>query len=140
LGELDERQQRYLSAVTRGQRRLFVLGALVTALGAAYALWGLSQFDPRADPLVDEPFDRPVARAGEIMRGYRTGVDAILPSTKLEAFLLRELSAQTNVTGQSIVVLLRFFLGAFLATAGLVLMTVGVERGRLLALIRTLRE
>ncbi len=138
MADLDPRQQRRLAAVLRNQWRLNALGAALALLGSAYAVFGFAQFELGRNPA--GAFDRPIAELGSTLGGYKGGLDRLQASTELEVFLIKQLRFQTDVTASVMVLLLRVYMGTLALLAGLILLTVSIERGRLLALIQRLRE
>lgn len=140
MSALDERQERYLARVSAHQRRVQISGIVLALAGAAYVTWGVLQFDPAGDPTGERAFDRPIAQVGELLARYRAALRRLPADTPSEAFLMSELNSQTRVTGSVAVLLLRIFVGSLVLIAGLICLTVSVERARLLALIATLRR
>jgi uncharacterized membrane protein YphA (DoxX/SURF4 family) len=138
LGELGERQERFLRRVLRSQRPIAAIGLVVALIGAAYGFWGVLQFEPVGPPA--DAFDRPIARMGRLFERYQRALDNAPISTELERFLIGELRLRTDMTASVVVLLLRLLVATIVLTAGLVMLTVNVERQRLLALISTLRE
>ena len=137
---LIEAQDRMLGRLVRSQRPMAIAGALLALLGAAYLVWGVTRFDPRADPRVDPGFDWPVARLGFLFERGMVMVENSVPETPAEAQLLRGLTRNLNFSAGVMVLLLRIFLGTLALVSGFAIMTVVVERGRLIAMIRHLRE
>ena len=140
VSALDARQERYLASVVGHQRRVRVVGLVLALAGATYVAWGVLQFDPARDPTGERAFDRPIAQVGELLARYRAALQRLPTDTPSEAFLMSELESQTRVTASVAVVLLRIFVGTLVLVAGLICLTVSVERARLLALIATLRR
>lgn len=140
MGDLGERQARRLAIVRRNQPRLRAAGLALVLLGGAYVAFGFVSFDPGTDPAEGASFDRPIAQLGRLYAGYQAGLRTMRPSTELERWLIGQVRMQTDVTTSSMVFLLRLFVGTLVLTGGFILLTVSVERGRLLALIRTLEE
>ncbi len=140
MSALDGRQERYLARVVRNQRRVQVLGLALALAGAVYVGWGVRQFDPDAEPTSASAFDQPIARVGELLARYRAALQRLPTGTPGEAFLLSELESQTRVTASIAVLLLRILVGTLVLVAGLICLTVSVERARLLALIAALRR
>ena len=138
MADLDPRQQRRLAAVLRNQWRLNALGIALALLGSAYALFGFTQFELGRNPT--GAFDRPISELGSAFGSYQRGLDGMRSSTELETFLIEQLHFQTDVTTSVMVLLVRLYLGTLVLTLGLILLTVSIERGRLLALIQRLRE
>jgi hypothetical protein len=117
-----------------------VAGLVLAVLGASYVGWGVYHFHPERDPTAERSFDRPIARMGQLLSRYRAALRRLPPQTEQERFLLSELHGQTRITGAVAVLLLRMFVGTLVVVAGLICLTVSVERHRLLALIATLRR
>ncbi len=140
MSALDGRQERYVARVSANQRRVQLAGVVLALTGAAYLTWGVLQFDPRRDSTGERAFDRPIAQVGQLLARYRTALRRLPADTPEEAFLMSELNSQTRVTASVAVVLLRIFVGTLVLVGGLICLTVSVERGRLLALIATLRN
>lgn len=140
LSPLSERQERYLARVVGSQRPVQVAGLVLALLGSAYVAWGVFEFDPRRDPTGERSFDRPIAQVGELLAGYRAALRRVPTDTAGEAFLMSELHSQTRVSASIAVLLLRILVGTLVLVAGLICLTVSVERARLLALIATLRR
>ena len=138
MADLNPRQLRRVAAVLRNQWRLNALGVVLALLGCAYALFGFARFELGRNPA--GAFDRPIAELGNALGGYQGGLDGMQTSTELEVFLIEQLHFQTNVTASVMVLLLRLYVGTLALLAGLILLTVSIERGRLLALIERLRE
>jgi hypothetical protein len=67
-------------------------------------------------------------------------VESAVPQTPTEERLLRGLARNLNFSAGVMVLLLRIFFGTLAVVTGLAIMTVVVERARLLAMIQTLRE
>jgi hypothetical protein len=139
LSALDARQERYLGRVTRSQRRVQVAGFVLALIGASYVGWAVYHFHPERDPTAEHAFDRPIARMGQLLSRYRAALRRLPPQTAQEKFLISELHGQTRITAAVAVLLLRMFVGTLVVVAGLICLTVAVERHRLLALIATLR-
>ncbi len=138
MADLDPRQQRRVAAVLRNQWRLKAFGAVLALLGVAYALFGFAKFELGRNPA--GAFDRPIAELGNVLGGYQGGLDGMQTSTELEVFLIKQLHFQTDVTASVMALLLRLYVGTLMLLAGLILLTVSIERGKLLALIQRLRE
>jgi hypothetical protein len=140
LSALDQRQERYLGRVLRGQRRVQIAGILLALAGAGYVAFGVYHFHPARDPTAERSFDRPIAQVGRLLERYRAALRRLPPQTPQEQFLMSELASQTRITAAVAVLLLRMFVGTLVTVAGLICLTVAVERHRLLALIATLRR
>ena len=117
-----------------------IVGALLALIGAAYLFWGVTRFDPMADPRENPGFDWPVARLAFLFERGQLMVDRAVPQTAMEGRLLRGMSRNMNFSAGVMVLLLRIFFGTLALVSGFAIMTVVVERARLLALIRHLRE
>jgi hypothetical protein len=130
---------RLLAGIRRRQRGSIMAGVALVLLGGAYALWGISRFDPAVDPREDPGFDRPVAQLAFLFDGKDRALGTIQPQTSNEAFLVAELQHQLRLSSSLTILLLRLFLGTFVLTAGLILLTVVVERRRLVGVILRLQ-
>jgi hypothetical protein len=140
LSALDARQERYLGRVLGGQRRVQIAGVLLALAGAGYVVFGVYHFHPARDPTAERSFDRPIAQVGQLLSRYRAALRNLPTRTVQEEFLMSELHSQTRITAAVAVLLLRIFVGTLVGVAGLICLTVAVERYRLLALIATLRR
>jgi hypothetical protein len=136
---IDATDERLLARVGRRQRAAILTGLALVALGGLYALWGIGRFDPRTDPRAEPGFDRPIAELAFLFDRKDRALGNIEPGTSMERFLVRELRYQIQLTTSLIILLLRLFVGTLVLTAGLILLTVVVERRRLLGVIRRLR-
>ncbi len=133
--DLPPAEARLLSRLARTQRWTAAAGLALALVGAAYATWGVVRFDPLADPRRDPGFDRPVAKLAFLYASYQGGVERIEPETFTEAALLETLEGGMKFSAGMVLMLVRLFLGTLVALAGCVMMTVVVERRRLLAII-----
>lgn len=140
MASLDDRQLRFLAGVQRRQKPIAIGGALLALAGAAYLAWGVLRYDPRADPRKDPGFDRPVAEIGFIFQRGMVLVENAVPQTPSEARMLRALSRNMKFSAGIMVTMMRIFLGTLAMLGGFIMMTVAVERGRLLRLIARLEE
>ncbi len=140
MAALIESQDRLLRRTIRSQRPMGIVGAALALLGVAYLVWGVTRFDPRVDPRENPGFDWPVARLGFLFERGMVMVENSVPETPTEARLLRGLTRNLNFSAGVMVLLLRIFFGTLALVSGLAIMTVVVERARLLAMIRHLRE
>lgn len=136
---IDAPDERLVAAIGRRQNGAIVLGLILVLVGGCYALWGIGRFDPAVDPRADPGFDRPVAELAFLFDRKDRAVGNIDPQTSMERFLQSELQAQMRLTGSLVILLMRLFLGTFVLTTGLILLTVVVERRRLLKVIEKLR-
>ena len=139
LPELPDSEIRLLARLARTQPWVAAAGLALALMGAAYATWGVLRFDPRADPREDPGFDRPVAQLAFLYQGYQSGVERIAPETSTEAVLRSTLLGGMHFGSGVVLMLLRLFLGTLLALVGCVMMTVVVERRRLLKIIGRLQ-
>jgi hypothetical protein len=98
------------------------------------------RFDPRGDPRQDPGFDRPVASLAFIFQRGMVLVENAEPQTPSEAAMLRALGRNMNFSAGVMVTMMRMFLGTLAMLAGFIMMTVAVERARLLRLIAKLEE
>jgi hypothetical protein len=140
VAELDESQGRMFGRLTRSQRPMVIVGAVLALLGAAYLVWGVTRFDPGTDPRLNPGFDWPVARLAFLFERGHFVVDNTAPQTPTEARLLRVLSSNMIFSAGVMVLLLRIFFGTLALVSGFAIMTVVVERARLIAMVRRLRE
>jgi hypothetical protein len=138
VAELDESQGRMFGRLTRSQRPMVIVGAVLALLGAAYLVWGVTRFDPGTDPRLNPGFDWPVARLAFLFeRGHPSS--RMRPAPDGER-LLRGMSRNMSFSAGVMVMLLRIFLGTLALVLGFATLTVVVERARLIAMIRHLRE
>ncbi len=140
MAELEESESRLLGRLSRSQRPMAIAGALLALLGAAYLVWGVARFDPLEDPRESPGFDWPVARLAFLFERGMSSIEVAVPETKAEARLLRALARNMNFSSGVMVLLLRIFFGTIALVMGFAMVTVVVERARLLAMIRQLRE
>ncbi|HTO70993.1 MAG TPA: hypothetical protein VMR31_14120 [Myxococcota bacterium] len=140
MADLSERESKHLRAVRATQRRFAAAGVVLVLLGAAYVTWGVLHFNPHGDPRVDPGFDGPVAKLAFLFDRGLEKIDNTTPQTPTEAFLLHALSRNMQFSTGVMVMLMRIFLGLFTLVTGLLTMTVVVERGRLLRVIKRLEE
>jgi len=129
-----------LGRVTRSQRPMAIVGGVLALLGAGYLIWSVTRFDPLADPRENPGFDWPVARLAFLFEPGLVVVENSVPETPTEGRLLRGLSRNMNFSAGVMVLLLRVYLGTLALVSGFAIMTVVVERARLIAMIRQLRE
>ena len=136
---LPPKEARLLASLARTQPWVAAVGLALALLGAGYATWGVLRFDPQADPRRDPGFDRPVARLAFLYQGTQGGVEQIRPETSTEAVLRDTLLGGMHFGSGVVLMLLRLFLGTLMALLGSVMMTVVVERRRLLRIIGRLQ-
>ncbi len=137
--ELDARQERLLARLPRSQRWATAVGISLTLFGTLYAVWGIWMFDYRIDPRTQWGFDRPVTALAHMYDGYERILAQIRPETPTEKVLLDSMRRGMFFSTGTLVLMMRLFLGTLIALAGLVALTVVVERHRLLAMIYRLR-
>ncbi|MEX2205860.1 MAG: hypothetical protein WEF50_06485 [Myxococcota bacterium] len=140
MAELVELQDRMLGRLARSQKPLAIVGTLLALLGATYVTWGVLRFDPRADPRVEPGFDWPVARLAFLFDRGQARLEQAEPGSPVEQSLRRVLSRNMHFSTGVMVMLLRIFLGTLVLVLGFAILTVVVERARLIAMIRHLRE
>jgi hypothetical protein len=140
MGALEARDASYLSGVRRRQQPLAIGGALLAIVGGAYLSWAILRFDPHADPRVNPGFDRPIAELAFIFERGQLIVENAVPRSPTEARLMRGLSRNMQFSAGIMVLLLRIFVGTLAMLGGLIVLTVVVERGRLLKLIARLEQ
>ena len=140
MASLEDKQSRFLAGVQRRQKPIAITGALIAVAGALYLAWGVLRFDPRADPRVNPGFDGPVAELAFIFQRGMVIVENAVPQTPSEARMLRALAKNMNFSAGVIVTMMRIFLGTLAMLGGFIMITVAVERARLLRLIAKLQE
>lgn len=94
-----------------------MIGLVLVAAGLAYLGWAALRFD---GGLAGEAtaFDWPVARAALLVATRRAELDAMEPATAREAWLVTELKAQTDVTAQLLLLVIRVLLASSLVLVG----------------------
>jgi len=137
---LEGQDASFLSRVKNHQRPLAVAGALISLCGIAYLAWAILRYDPSADPRQDTGFDRPIAQLGFLFQRGLWMVENAEPQTPTEQRLLHGLSRNMQFSAGMMVLLVRIFTGTLTMLAGFIMMTVVVERARLLKLIKRLQE
>ena len=140
MAELTEKQVAWLVGVKRGQRISSALGLVLALLGAAYAVWAIKTFDPRADPREQPNWDRPVAALADLYGPYRPILRAIRPQTDVEQLLYEGVKRNLAFSTGVMILLVRVMIGSIVCVAGLAALTVVVERRRLLELIHQLED
>ena len=140
MPELVEKQDLLLRRIARSQRPMAIAGGLLALLGAAYLVWGVTRFDAHGDPRTNPGFDWPVARLAFIFERGQAQLESAEPGSHSEQKLRRGLTRTMQFSSGVMVLLLRIFFGTLALVAGFATMTVVVERARLLAMIRHLRE
>lgn len=141
MGDLEARDSSYLDVVRRRQRPLAVAGAILSLLACAYLAWAIGRFNPRADPRDNPGFDRPIAQLAFIFQAGQLHFEKMAAeATPKELALLRTLSRNMSFSAGIMVLQVRMFVGTVALIGGLIMMTVVVERGRLLKVIKRLQE
>jgi hypothetical protein len=140
VAEFEARDAAFLSRVRAQQRPIAIGGAVIALLGAAYLTWGIARYSPRADPRDDPGFDGPIAELAFLFQRGQLAVENANPQTPGEKRMLFVLARNMQFSAGIIVLQVRIFVGTLAMLAGLILMTVVVERGRLLKLIKRLQE
>jgi len=140
MSALSAKQVQLLRRLGRSQRISVVGGVVLGLLGALYASWAVVRFDPTAPAEAHASFDRPVSALVELYAPFFRLVDQVRPRTDVESLLLDSLRGSMNFSLGVYVTLLRVFLGVLAFVMGLVVLTVVVERRRLLRIIEALRE
>jgi hypothetical protein len=140
VASLEEPQSRFLAGVRRRQRPIAIGGALLALAGAAYLAWAVLRYDPLVDPRVNPGFDGPVANLAFIFERGMILVENAAPQTPSEARMLNALGRNMKFSAGIMVTMMRIFLGTLAMLGGFIMMTVAVERGRLLRLIAKLQE
>ena len=140
MAELQEAEVRAFERIARHQKPMAIGGLVLAILGAVYLGWGVSRFDPREDPRVNPGFDWPVARLAFIFDRGRAQLERAEPETKSEQQMIRRVQRNMDFSAGVMVFLLRTFCGTLAFVLGLTMVTVVVERARLIALVRRLQE
>jgi len=140
MAELAEKQDLLLGRIVRSQRPMAIAGGVLALLGAAYLVWGVTRFDSRTDPRVNPGFDWPVARLAFIFERGQAQLESADPGSVTEQRLRRGLLRNLQFSSGVMVLLLRIFFGTLGLVSGLAIVTVVVERARLITLITRLRE
>ncbi|HTO55509.1 MAG TPA: hypothetical protein VMR50_19150 [Myxococcota bacterium] len=140
MSALAEREVDYLTRTRRNQRPIAITGAILALVGIAYLTWAIHRYSPLADPRKDSGFDRPVAELGSLFEHALFVVENATPETPTERRLMYGLSRNMQFSSGIMVLQMRIFLGTLTMLGGLIMMTVAVERARLLRLIKRLEE
>jgi hypothetical protein len=140
MGELEARESSFLAGIRRNQWPLAIAGGVISLLGAVYLAWAILRFNPNADPRVDPGFDRPIAQLAFIFERGQLLVEKAEPATPSEARMLRALARNMQFSAGIMVLQVRMFVGTLALIGGFIMVTVVVERARLLRLIRRLQE
>ena len=140
MASLAEKQDLLLARIARSQRPMAIAGVVLALLGAVYLVWGVTRFDPHHDPRTNPGFDWPVSRLAFIFERGEAQLEIADPGSRTEQQLRRGLTRNMQFSSGVMVLLLRIFFGTLALVSGLAIMTVVVERARLIAMIRHLRE
>lgn len=140
MAALDAHELQFLDRLSAHQKIATVGGLVLTALGAAYVVWAVAVFDYRIDPRTQVSFDAPVANLAFLYDRYQRTIDKIVPETQVETWLFEGIRRGMWFSAGVMVLMLRAFLGTLMFLAGLIALTVVVERRRLLKLIHKLSE
>ena len=140
MAELSEREAKLVRTVTGSQRWFAAAGLALALLGLAYAIWGVLHFDPHGDPRQSPGFDKPVAQLAFLFDRGLVRLENQTPATPTEALLLRAVTRNMQFSAGVMMLLMRVFLGLLTLVAGMLAVTVVVERGRLLRVIKRLQE
>ncbi len=140
MNEAVDEDTRMLARVAKSQRPFMAIGIVLALAGAAYLTWAIARYSPFEDPRAHPGFDRPVAQLSFLFERYQSIVEHTDGETPAERRLLRGIARNMQFSAGIMVLLLRVFLGTLTLVFGLTIMTVVVERARLLAVIGRLRE
>jgi hypothetical protein len=140
MAELSGSQSQFLARLARTQRLSSGFGVLLVAVGVLYAGWGYARFEPRGDPREAPGFDRPVAQLAFLYEPLQSNLERVESITLAEHQLRGTLSRGMAWSAGLLMLVVRLFIGVLVALAGLVMMTVVVERRRLLRIIERLRS
>jgi len=140
MAELSTKQARLLRRLSLTQRGSVAVGLLLAVLGALYAGWAVVRFDPEATAAEHASFDTPISQLATLYAPFFRVVDQVRPRTDVEIALVGSLRDSMNFSLGVYVTLVRVFLGVLTLVMGLVMLTVVVERQRLLRIIDALRE
>lgn len=140
MAVFEQREAAFLSRVRSHQRPLAIGGALLALLGGAYLAWGILRYDQRVDPRDDPGFDGPIASLAFIFQRGQLIVENAAPATPSEARMLHALGRNMQFSAGVMVLQMRIFVGTLALLGGFIMLTVVVERARLLRLIKRLQE
>jgi hypothetical protein len=140
MGAFEAHEAELLARMRARQRPLAIAGAVFALLGAAYLAWGMMRYDQRIDPRDNPGFDGPIANLAFIFQRGQLMVERAEPATPTEARMLYALGRNMRFSAGIMVLQVRLFVGTLVLLGGLIMMTVAVERGRLLRLIKRLQE
>lgn len=132
---LDERQRQLLASLPRSQRRARWLGSALIVLGLSYLGFAYLSFDPRRpadvagyDAALTEPILAHYAASERVLRRLE-------PQTFTELQLSIWLRAQARTSGALLVLAYRGLLGVLATLLGFAVLTVTIERARLLRIV-----
>lgn len=140
MSVLETHEAGYLSRVRSHQRPLMIAGGIIALLGIAYVAWAILRYDPSADPREDTGWDTPITRLGYLFQRGLLIVENAEGQTPTEKRLLHGLALNMKFSSGVMVLMLRVFTGTIVMLGGFIMMTVVVERARLLKLIKRLQE
>jgi hypothetical protein len=135
-----ETDARFVDRVRKSQRPFMIAGIVLALAGAAYLTWAIARYNPRLDPRDDPGFDRPIAQIAFLFEAHQARLEQrVDDATPREIGLMRGLLMNMAFSAGMMVLLVRVFIGTILLVSGLSIMTVVVERARLLAVIHRLK-
>jgi hypothetical protein len=135
-----ETDARFVERVRKSQRPFMIAGIVLALAGAAYLTWAIARYNPRLDPRDDPGFDRPIAQIAFLFEAHQARLEQrVDDATPREIGLMRGLLMNMAFSAGMMVLLVRVFIGTILLVSGLSIMTVVVERARLLAVIHRLK-
>jgi hypothetical protein len=130
----------FVERVRKSQRPFMIAGIVLALAGAAYLTWAIARYNPRLDPRDDPGFDRPIAQIAFLFEAHQARLEQrVDDATPREIGLMRGLLMNMAFSAGMMVLLVRVFIGTILLVSGLSIMTVVVERARLLAVIHRLK-
>jgi hypothetical protein len=130
----------FVERVRKSQRPFMIAGIVLALAGAAYLTWAIARYNPRLDPRDDPGFDRPIAQIAFLFEAHQARLEQrVDDATPREIGLMRGLLMNMAFSAGMMVLLVRVFIGTILLVFGLSIMTVVVERARLLAVIHRLK-
>ena len=132
----DDQQRQLLASLSRNQQRLRLLGGGLTFAGLGYLVFAFSSFDPSRAAVDAASFDALLTRP--ILAHYAATerlLERLGPETFIEESLSTWLLAQARASGALLVLVFRGLLGMFSVLLGFAILTVTVERARLLRLM-----
>ena len=136
---LSDRERRYLGKLRGRRRAAIAVGLILTLCGGLYAIWGVGQlrssFGEEGNAAQLASSWDPLARLALVFAPYHERLREAEPETETEQVLLEELDAQTTLSAQLLVLLIRFLFASLLLTVGLILLTSGLGDRRLLVIL-----